>query len=229
VLGLAMPVNAWYLFPVREKIVTVKETNYAVTAVCAAIPTILAIISGIYGIYMHRQDKIKYDSETKRLNGIITNDNRNHSDAVQDIENACNATIASFRNEMDEAIAAKDTEIARLNEVLESKGAEITRLNETLAERNAEIESLNQRLRELQTNYDHKDNDYINLQRELANVNQTLSGLTGDKATDFVRMQAEITRLTNVNKELTESFEKVKEGTKQLRELLSPRNWVYPR
>ncbi|MDR0977900.1 MAG: hypothetical protein LBL71_02555 [Endomicrobium sp.] len=37
-LGLAVPVQAWHLFPVREKIVIVKETDYIAMVVCAVIP-----------------------------------------------------------------------------------------------------------------------------------------------------------------------------------------------
>jgi hypothetical protein len=45
VLGLAVPVNAWHLFPVREKIVKEKETDYAVTVVVGAVTLGLSVLS----------------------------------------------------------------------------------------------------------------------------------------------------------------------------------------
>jgi hypothetical protein len=48
VLGLAVPAQAWHLFPVREKIVTVKETktNYAVCAITGVVVGAICIVIG---------------------------------------------------------------------------------------------------------------------------------------------------------------------------------------
>jgi hypothetical protein len=45
-LGLTMPAYSWTLFPVREKIVTVKETNYAAMAGACAITLVASLIVG---------------------------------------------------------------------------------------------------------------------------------------------------------------------------------------
>jgi hypothetical protein len=45
-LGLAVPAQAWILFPVRKEIVTVKETNYVVTAVACAITLVASLVAG---------------------------------------------------------------------------------------------------------------------------------------------------------------------------------------
>jgi hypothetical protein len=47
-LGLAVPAQAWHLFPVRKEILTVKvkETNYAVTAATFVITLVASLIAG---------------------------------------------------------------------------------------------------------------------------------------------------------------------------------------
>ncbi|MDR0977643.1 MAG: hypothetical protein LBL71_01180 [Endomicrobium sp.] len=48
ILGLSVPVQAWHLFPVREKIVEVQKTNYALTAVVGAVTLIVGLTAAIY-------------------------------------------------------------------------------------------------------------------------------------------------------------------------------------
>jgi hypothetical protein len=45
-LDLAVPVNAWTLFPIREKIVKEKETDYVVTSVVGAITLVVSLVAG---------------------------------------------------------------------------------------------------------------------------------------------------------------------------------------
>jgi hypothetical protein len=47
VLGLSVPVQAWHLFPVREKIVTVKETNYAACAITGILMVVCTLSVGL--------------------------------------------------------------------------------------------------------------------------------------------------------------------------------------
>ncbi|MDR0977557.1 MAG: hypothetical protein LBL71_00735, partial [Endomicrobium sp.] len=44
-LGLAMPVHAWHLFSVREKVVEVQKTNYLVTAITLAVGIVASIVT----------------------------------------------------------------------------------------------------------------------------------------------------------------------------------------
>jgi hypothetical protein len=55
-LGLTVPTYAWHLFPVREKIVTVKETNYTALAGACAITLVVSLIAGKV-IFGHKEAK----------------------------------------------------------------------------------------------------------------------------------------------------------------------------
>jgi hypothetical protein len=46
-LGLAVPVHAWHLFSVREKIITVKETNYAACAITGVVIGVVTLGVGL--------------------------------------------------------------------------------------------------------------------------------------------------------------------------------------
>ncbi|MDR0977820.1 MAG: hypothetical protein LBL71_02140 [Endomicrobium sp.] len=86
VLGLAMPAQAWTLFPVRKEIVTVKETNYALTAVCAAIPTILSIVIFMWGFK-------KYDDTAKKFSDEIITANQLCIKTINDTVTAFSSTV----------------------------------------------------------------------------------------------------------------------------------------
>jgi hypothetical protein len=66
VLGLAVPVQAWHLFPVRKEIVAVKETNYAVTAVACAVTLAASVLSCILIIKTRRTPVKPEESERVR-------------------------------------------------------------------------------------------------------------------------------------------------------------------
>jgi hypothetical protein len=58
VLGVAVSVNAWHLFPVREKIITIKETNYTACAVTGVVVGLLTLTAGLlYGKFFFKSAK----------------------------------------------------------------------------------------------------------------------------------------------------------------------------
>jgi hypothetical protein len=63
-LGLAVPAQAWHLFPVREKVVIETKTNYTATIITGAV-TLLAGIAGVGYMWY------KKETEINRLKGDI--------------------------------------------------------------------------------------------------------------------------------------------------------------
>jgi hypothetical protein len=71
-LALAVPVQAWHLFPVRKKIVTVKETNYTAMAVACAITAVAvcAITGGVVYNLTLKRAKNKFETEWRQNEAV---------------------------------------------------------------------------------------------------------------------------------------------------------------
>ncbi|MDR0977898.1 MAG: hypothetical protein LBL71_02545 [Endomicrobium sp.] len=82
VLGLAVPVQACHLFPVREKIVTVKETNYAVTAATFVVTLIASLVAGklIFGYNKYSEEEYRKAKLTSYLQGCTVTEIRINED-----------------------------------------------------------------------------------------------------------------------------------------------------
>ncbi|MDR0978249.1 MAG: hypothetical protein LBL71_04415 [Endomicrobium sp.] len=92
VLALAVPAQAWHLFPVREKIVTVKETNWTVTITGI---TFVALIISFFAV-VSSKEFINRERQIQRKKNI-----KECEDAVNYKFNAAGLHLSIFPDDTD--------------------------------------------------------------------------------------------------------------------------------
>jgi hypothetical protein len=70
VLGLAVPAQAWTLFPVREKIVEVQKTNYVVTAGACVITLAMTLALSLI-VFRSKLSDFQYNSAFTEGNNFL--------------------------------------------------------------------------------------------------------------------------------------------------------------
>jgi chromosome segregation ATPase len=122
-LGLAVPAQAWHLFPVRKEIVTVKETDYVITAIIAVGVALEGLIC-----FVHMNNKNR-----NLINELDTTHNENkhlllERNAYQTERNEANINLQGVTTQYTEI----RTQLEQKETALEIEKATSTRLNEAL-------------------------------------------------------------------------------------------------
>jgi peptidoglycan hydrolase CwlO-like protein len=156
VLALAVPVQAWHLFPVGKEIVEVQKTNYKLTVACTAVTAILGVI---IGICIHHQDAIEKGmqaAEISRLNGIIEDDK-------------------SERAHLMTEITGKETKIAELNHKNEDFRGRIQSLERDTSVLQSKYDSKNSDWYKLNTHITQLEGTITGLQHDVGALRQTVA------------------------------------------------------
>jgi chromosome segregation ATPase len=149
-LGLSVPAQACHLFPVRKEIVTVKETDYAVTAVAIGVfvVNLLAALAGIWYMDYEKHNLITELDTEKRKNHDLERDVNGWRDASYELEDQADekdeqieywkGKHAEVQRQLDEV---NTTSIQPLRDKLKENAETITRLNEQLTDLQKQLDA----------------------------------------------------------------------------------------
>jgi hypothetical protein len=118
VLGLAVPVQAWHLFPVREKIVEVQKTNYVLTAGIGLMTFGLGIL---LSLFIERK-VLTYKEPSPNNHNIQTIITLRRQ--IQDLTQDRAAALVDI-NSLNSQLEAAQAEVAQLRDIQNTNNEEI--------------------------------------------------------------------------------------------------------
>jgi chromosome segregation ATPase len=180
VLGLAMPVNAWTLFPLRKEIVTIKEIDWATTlTVCAiALGVSVSLLVGAG----HKFHQSNVDKNTD----------------IEDKQERINDLNESVRI-LNERTREKDTQIETLNDDIERRKEQVRLLQAQYSQQSAEILENQQKSKD---NYRSVCEERDNMRREVQRLNEQIARLESssseDSAQEIIQLRTELAKANDL-------------------------------